>query len=254
MTEKNGFSVVAATRVTQRFSTPGSRASCWALLNRCTSSTNSTVSLPPRASSARAASIAARTSLTPAATAETSTNRRLVCWLRIEAMVVLPVPGGPHSSSDIDWSPSISWRSGEPAARSCCCPTSSSSVRGRIRTASGAEACVLAPSEPPPGQAGQLEESVHSTVKEATSTQAAATGQLLGLDVEPLVLVARAGDERRVGVVPDGQPWSSTPSRPAVTGVAGWAPSSPAKWQATLCRLPIWSSGGSTFAQISWAN
>ena len=43
-----------------------------------------------------------------------------------------------------------------PAARSCCWPTSSSIVRGRIRTASGAEACVLAPSDPPrdaPGMA-----------------------------------------------------------------------------------------------------
>src|SRR5687768_17989360 len=46
ITEKNGFSVVAATRSTQRFSTPGSSASCCALLNRCTSSTNRTVSWP----------------------------------------------------------------------------------------------------------------------------------------------------------------------------------------------------------------
>ena len=37
----------------------------------------------------------------------------------IAAIVVFPVPGGPHSSSDIDWSPSISWRSGAPSARSC---------------------------------------------------------------------------------------------------------------------------------------
>ncbi len=44
ITEKNGFSVVAATRVTHRFSTPGSSASCWALVKRCTSSTNRTVS------------------------------------------------------------------------------------------------------------------------------------------------------------------------------------------------------------------
>ncbi len=51
--------------------------------------------------------------------------------------MVLPVPGGPHSSSDIGWSPSISRRSGEPGASRCCCPTSSSRVRGRIRTASG---------------------------------------------------------------------------------------------------------------------
>ena len=46
MTEKNGFSVVAATRVTQRFSTLGSSASCWVLEKRCTSSTNSTVCAP----------------------------------------------------------------------------------------------------------------------------------------------------------------------------------------------------------------
>ena len=150
MTEKNGFSVVAATSVTHRFSTPGSSASCWALLNRCTSSTNSTVSRPVATSSWRAWSMAARTSLTPADTAETSTNRRSVCWLTIEAIVVFPVPGGPHSSSDIDWSPSISRRSGAPAARSCSWPTSSSRVRGRIRTASGADACVLAARAPPP--------------------------------------------------------------------------------------------------------
>ena len=52
--------------------------------------------------------MAARTSLTPAETAETSTKRRSVCWLTIEAIVVLPVPGGPQSSSDIDCSFSIS--------------------------------------------------------------------------------------------------------------------------------------------------
>ncbi len=78
MTEKNGFSVVAATSVTQRFSTPGSRASCWALLNRWTSSTNSTVSRPRWVRSLRARSMAARTSLTPADTADTSTNDRSV--------------------------------------------------------------------------------------------------------------------------------------------------------------------------------
>ena len=43
-TENDGFSVVAATSVTQRFSTLGSSASCCALVKRCTSSMNSTVS------------------------------------------------------------------------------------------------------------------------------------------------------------------------------------------------------------------
>ena len=46
ITEKDGFSVVAATRTTQRFSTPGSSASCWALLKRWISSRNSTVVRP----------------------------------------------------------------------------------------------------------------------------------------------------------------------------------------------------------------
>src|SRR5687768_8854087 len=37
-------------------------------------------------------------------------------------------------------SPSTRRRSGVPGPRRCCCPTTSSSVRGRIRTASGATA------------------------------------------------------------------------------------------------------------------
>ena len=155
--------MVAAISVTQRFSTPGSSASCWALLKRCTSSTKSTVSWPVATSSARAASIAARTSLTPAETAETSTKRRSVCWLTIAAMVVLPVPGGPQSSSDIDWSPSIRRRSGDPARAAAAWPTSSSRVRGRIRTANGADAWVFAStSRHPPGRrtGAVVEESV----------------------------------------------------------------------------------------------
>ncbi len=36
-------------------------------------------------------------------------------------------------------------------------------------------------------------------------------------------------------------------------GLVGIEPNSPAKWQATLWLLPIWSSGGSTLAQMSWA-
>ncbi len=151
ITLKKGFSVVAATSVTQRFSTPGSRASCWALVKRCTSSTNSTVSSPDVASRWRAASMAARTSLTPAVTAETSTKARWVCLLRMLAMVVLPVPGGPHSSRDIGWSPSTRRRSGDPGASSCSWPARSSRVSGRIRTANGAEPCWLPASVPAPG-------------------------------------------------------------------------------------------------------
>ena len=45
--------------------------------------------------------MAARTSFTPAVTADSSVKRRLVTSLTTWARVVLPVPGGPHSSSDI---------------------------------------------------------------------------------------------------------------------------------------------------------
>ncbi len=45
--------------------------------------------------------MAARTSLTPAVTADSSVKRRLVTLLTTCASVVLPVPGGPQSSSDI---------------------------------------------------------------------------------------------------------------------------------------------------------
>ncbi len=70
--------MVAATRVTQRFSTAGSSASCWVLENRCTSSMNSTVSRPDIPLCRRACSITARTSLTPALTADSSVNARPV--------------------------------------------------------------------------------------------------------------------------------------------------------------------------------
>ena len=80
-TEKKGFSVVAPMNDTQRFSTAGSSASCWVLENLCTSSMNRTVCVPLIPRVRRAASTAARTSLTPALTADSSTNRRLVTWL-----------------------------------------------------------------------------------------------------------------------------------------------------------------------------
>jgi hypothetical protein len=73
MTENEGFSVVAATRTTQRFSTPGSSASCCALLNRWISSRNSTVTCWFRSRASLASSITRRTSRTPAVTADNST-------------------------------------------------------------------------------------------------------------------------------------------------------------------------------------
>ena len=54
------------------------------------------------------------------------------------ASVVLPVPGGPQRIIDCSTSRSIASRSGRPGPSTASCPTISSSVRGRIRSASGA--------------------------------------------------------------------------------------------------------------------
>ena len=100
MTEKYGFSVVAASRVTVRSSTAASSESCWVLLNRCTSSMNRTVCGPPERRCRRAVSITARTSLTPAVNADMATKRRSVARATRWAMVVLPLPGGPQRMTD----------------------------------------------------------------------------------------------------------------------------------------------------------
>ncbi len=93
-TEKDGFSVVAATRSTTRFSTADNNASCWVLENRCTSSMNSTV-CSPCAAARRATSMTPLTSFTPADSADSASNRRPVACEISDASVVLPVPGGP---------------------------------------------------------------------------------------------------------------------------------------------------------------
>src|SRR4051794_16076157 len=84
----------------------------------------------------------ARTSLTPAVIADSSTKRLLVALETTYARVVFPVPGGPQRITEDgpagppDPSPT-SLRRGEPGFRRCCWPTTSSRVRGRIRTARG---------------------------------------------------------------------------------------------------------------------
>ena len=146
-TEKLGFSVVAATRTTQRFSTPGSRASCWVREKRCTSSMNRTVSSPPTRWR-RASAMTSRTCPTPADTADSSTKRRPEARATRWARVVLPVPGGPHRMMLDTPAPrprapsagSTSRRRGEPGASRWSWPRTSSRLRGRMRTASGARA------------------------------------------------------------------------------------------------------------------
>ena len=138
LTVKNGFSVVAPTRTTVRSSTPGSRASCWLLLKRWISSMNRMLRRPRAPRRSRAAASTARTSLTPALVADSSSKCDRVAWAMMWASEVFPVPAGPHRITDRSSSASISARRALPGPSTCPCPTNSSRVRGRIRAASGA--------------------------------------------------------------------------------------------------------------------
>ena len=87
-------------------------------------------------------------------TAESSTNFRADSPAIAFAIVVLPVPGGPHRMTDAaPFAPESSdarVRSGDPGPSRWRWPTISSSVRGRIRTASGvAPRAIAAPCSPP---------------------------------------------------------------------------------------------------------
>ncbi len=82
----------------------------------------------------------ALTSARPALTADSSSNAPRAAVATIRARVVFPAPGGPYSTIECGSPASIAVRSAEPSASRCSWPTSSSSVAGRIRTASGASA------------------------------------------------------------------------------------------------------------------
>ena len=138
LTSKNGFSVVAPMSTSVPSSTAGSRASCWALLKRWISSRKRIVPWSRSPRRWRARSMTSRTSLTPAVTADSCSKALAVVPATARASVVLPVPGGPHSSTEDSRSCSTSRRSGRPGPSSCGCPTTSSIVRGRSRAASGA--------------------------------------------------------------------------------------------------------------------
>ena len=91
-----------------------------------------------------AAATTLRMSATLLSTPLSRSNFACVIAAMICASVVLPVPGGPEKMSDGMRSASIARRSSFPGARMCSCPANSSSVRGRIRLASGAAASAFA--------------------------------------------------------------------------------------------------------------
>ena len=117
-------------------STCGRKASCCDLLKRCTSSTKTTVARPARRM-ASACSTASRMSLTPASTADSAMKCAPVARASSRASVVLPTPGGPHRIIDGSRPDSKATRSGRPGASRWRWPTTSSSVCGRSRSASG---------------------------------------------------------------------------------------------------------------------
>ena len=133
---KDGFSVVAPTRVTVPSSTTGRKPSCWARLKRWISSTNSSVPWPLDLR-ARASSKARLRSATPENTADSAVKRSPAASASSRAMVVLPTPGGPHRISEAS-EPRSSMRAIAPSGPSrWSWPTTSASTRGRRRSASG---------------------------------------------------------------------------------------------------------------------
>jgi len=70
--------------------------------------------------------------------ADTSTNVAFVVSAMTCASEVLPVPAGPNRMTELNWSCSMALRSHEPGPTASSWPTTSSSVRGRMRTAKGA--------------------------------------------------------------------------------------------------------------------
>ena len=137
-TSKNGFSVVAPTSTSTRFSTAWSSASCWLRLKRWISSTNRMVRRPCIVRRFSAALISRRRSDTVPPMAETSTKVAFVCSAMTCASEVFPVPAGPKRMTELKLSPSIALRNQLPGPTASICPTTSSSVRGRMRTARGA--------------------------------------------------------------------------------------------------------------------
>ena len=92
-----------------------------------------------------ASAITRFTSAMPEVTALNGTNRFFTRDAISRAIVVLPDPGGPHRIIDCVMRPASSAaRSSVPGPTSFSCPTSSSSVRGRMRSASGVAGSVRA--------------------------------------------------------------------------------------------------------------
>ena len=136
MTLKLGFSVVAAISVMVPDSTGPRKASCCVLLKRCSSSQKTMVLRPASCRSRAASPKILRTSSSFVLVLLISTKRAPDVLAISRAMVVLPVPGRPHST--IEGSrPSSTMPRRIPPGPTRSCPHTSSREVGRMRSAKG---------------------------------------------------------------------------------------------------------------------
>ena len=137
LSSKDGFSVVAPTRMTVPSSMTGRKESCWARLKRWISSTKSSV-WRPLARRSRAISNTFFRSATPEKIAEICSKASPVSPASSRATVVLPVPGGPQKIIEPSEPERIMRVSAPSSPVRCSWPTTSRERRaGRSRSASG---------------------------------------------------------------------------------------------------------------------
>ncbi len=94
--------------------------------------------VPRKAASLRASATTSRSAATPSIVVLSCSKRAPTASASRRPIVVLPEPGGPHRIIEGRRPPSTSRRSGAFGPRRCAWPTTSSSVRGRMRAARGA--------------------------------------------------------------------------------------------------------------------
>ena len=178
---ERGFSVVAPISVTVPSSTSCSSPSCCARLKRWISSMNR-IGRRPAARNLRASLKASRTSATPDMTAESAISGSPTAAASRRAKVVLPQPGGPHRMTE-DRRPAASIRpSGASGFNTSSWPSTSSSRRGRMRSASGRSAAGLgadstAPAAPNRSVTGRLASGRPSCAALPSSPSAPPRGQ-----------------------------------------------------------------------------
>ena len=205
-----------------------------------------------------ACSTAARTSLTPAITAESAMNSASQVFATSRASVVLPVPGGPQRIIEWRLRPSSSRRSGLPGASRCDWPMNSSRLAGRMRSASGRKALGAQPRRamPPASRA-------HPPVANHASTTPAAIAAGVGGHVvrdrpcgppasrTALTSIVRPSASRPAAIGPVPRP-TIQPGEPDGEEHVGRRSARPCRSRAptpatnTVCRLPTTTVATST--------